>query len=357
MEYIFLSGEVGWEITPTKLQEQFDELDGQDVTVYVNTVGGFAFDGIAIYDFLKLKQSQGYNISTVATGVTASAGTLIFLAGNKSLRKAHESVTFLIHKAWSMSAGNGKDLEKEAQELKALDEKLAKIYAAETDLTEDDALAIMEEDKSLDINFLLEKGFISEIITYEAVASIKRNLNLKNKKKMAETKLSNDDKSWLESMFDSLKKLTLKPQNKIVQDATGIEIDFYELEDDATPKVGDKAKVDGKAADGEYVMPSGETYVFANGELTEIKPKEDDTEDVEELKKEIADLKDQLSEAQNSIKAVEEAKEKELKQIKNQIEEFEKNIKTKFNLDMKQEPANSGAASSENKVRNRKIFK
>jgi len=355
MEYIFLSGEVGWEITPQKLQEQFDELDGQDVTIYVNTVGGFAFDGLAIYDFLKLKQSQGYNISTVATGVTASAGTLIFLAGNKSLRKAHESVTFLIHKAWSMSAGNGKDLEKEAQELKALDEKLAKIYAIETDLTEDEALAIMEEDKSLDIDFLLEKGFISEKVTYEAVASIKRN-NHKNKNKMAEMQLNKEDKSWLENMFNSLKS-AFKPNNKIIQDANGVEIDFYELEDGATPKVGDKAKVDGKAADGEYVMPSGETYVFENGELTEIKPKEEDSEDVEALKKEIADLKEQLSEAQNSIKAVEEAKEKEIKQIKNKIEEFEKNIKTKFNLDMKQEPANSGSTSGENKVRNRKIFK
>lgn len=96
-------------------------------------------------------------------------------------------------------------------------------------------------------------------------------------------------------------------KNKVVFTADNSELDFYELEDTATPAVGDKAKYDGKPAgdsnDGKYTMPSGETYRFEGEELMEIIPKEDDdttdlevenatlTAENETLKTEIENLK------------------------------------------------------------------
>ena len=47
------------------------------------------------------------------------------------------------------------------------------------------------------------------------------------------------------------------------------------------PQVGDVATVDGEPAEGDYLMPSGETYVFAAGELTEIIAAEGEEEEAE----------------------------------------------------------------------------
>ena len=298
MEYIFLSGDVGYEITPTILNDKIDALETKEVTIYLNTVGGFAFDGIAMYDLLKLKQSQGFKINTVGSGVTASAGTLPFLAGNKDTRQIHNTTTFLCHEASNFGGGQASDFEKNARELKALNNKIAEIYEAETDLTKDEALILMALDESSTAEYLIGKGFANEIIKYESVASLRQIYNNKNNNDNSMTK---EDKGWFADMFA---KWTGKPTNKLVQDAEGVEIDFYDLEDDATPKVGDMAKVEGADAEGTYTLPNETVYVFVGGALEsativeeEVEESEEDVEEEDDLakaKQEIEELKEQL---------------------------------------------------------------
>jgi hypothetical protein len=91
--------------------------------------------------------------------------------------------------------------------------------------------------------------------------------------------------------------------NKVVATADGTELDFYELADDAVIAVGDKAYFDGADAEGEFLMPDGETYVFVGGELTEILPvvSDDSETDLAEANATIALLTDQLEKATNKI--------------------------------------------------------
>ena len=70
----------------------------------------------------------------------------------------------------------------------------------------------------------------------------------------------------------------------VLQDVTGTEIKFANLEEDSTPAVGDKATIDGaKIPDGSYEIPGLEnsTLVFEDGAITEIKPKEEEPEETE----------------------------------------------------------------------------
>lgn len=96
-------------------------------------------------------------------------------------------------------------------------------------------------------------------------------------------------------------------KNKIVFTAENKELDFYELADDATPAVCDKARYDGKPAgdskDGVYVVQSGETYKFTGEELTEIVAKVEDTTDttVEDLKTENAALTTEIENLKTQI--------------------------------------------------------
>ncbi len=116
---------------------------------------------------------------------------------------------------------------------------------------------------------------------------------------------SERDRHWMESLFTKVlgKFGHGSIMNKVMQDATGIEIDFIDLPDDAVPKIGAEATIDGEPAQGEYVMPEGETYVFNAGVLSEI-IEEDAAEEVAMLRTENKTLKRQLNGIKSEVLAL-----------------------------------------------------
>ena len=141
-----------------------------------------------------------------------------------------------------------------------------------------------------------------------------------------------------------------EPTNKIVQDAMGVEIDFTELEEDVTPANGDTAMVEGSKAEGDYLMPGGETFKFADGVL-EIMPAEEVEEEEaapdanEALQAEINDLKEQLAAATASITENETlvaTKETELVNVKKNFADFKAEISSEFDYDGKKEKKEEG---------------
>lgn len=285
---IYLIGEVGYEITLDSVIKAVENSDKEkDLNIKIHSMGGSVYDGFAIYNYLK---SLNQTVHTASAGLVASIATIFFLAGKKETRKINSTDSFLIHLPSGMDYGNASDLEKTAKELREIESKLSDIYARETSLTKEEALELMGKDEKLDINFLKEKQFVNEIVEFKAVAKY----NNKNKNKMADKKTMTDaDKTWFETFFNKILGKQ-NPTNKLVQDANGDELDFVDLADDETPKVGDKAKFDGKDADGDYTMPNGDVWNFVSGELTTItESDDDDDESVEALKQKIADLESQ----------------------------------------------------------------
>ena len=67
----------------------------------------------------------------------------------------------------------------------------------------------------------------------------------------------------------------------VLQDANGLEITFPDVADDASPIIGDMATIEGQPANGEYLSPTGETWVFLEGALTEVKPAVEETPEEE----------------------------------------------------------------------------
>jgi len=322
MNDIYLIGEVGCEIT---LQSVIDMVAKTDKTkplnVHIHSEGGAVYEGRAIYNYLKTLDAE---VNTYAVGLVASIATIIFLAGKK--RYAYSQNNVLIHLPMNIGIGNAKDLEATAKDLREEEIKLAKVYAEETDFTYDEAVALMNEDRMMSDEEI--KKFGLTIKEYKAVAKFNN-----NNKRMEEVKLNKEDKGLINKLIDKISnKFAGNVKNKIVQDGSGAEIDFFELEEDATPKDGDKAKIEGSNANGEYVMPSGETYSFADGILT-IVPKEDeeDEEDTEALKQEIATLKEQLQNSNKESKTV----TAKLESIELDFTELKASFKGSFNYDAK----------------------
>lgn len=306
-----------------------DINENETLTVNIHTHGGDTTTAFGMYNLLKrFKVENNINIRTRVDGYCASSGVIILLAGDQRVGNAY--IKPFVHNAWTWSWDgiNKETAQKIYEELEAVDSSIAELYASETSITKDEALQFMSESRELTLEECQKYGFYTELENIAIVESsnpfnsiIKR--NIQNRKNNSNTMDKNKKNAW-NALVQQAKKF-FKAENKIIFTATNEELDFYELTEDQTPAVGDKARFDGKPAgdtnDGVYILASGETYKFSGEELTEIveKKDEDDKEqEIENLKKEINALNEKIS-ALNSIK---EKAEKDLTEAKNIIKGF-----------------------------------
>lgn len=268
--------------------------------VYINSPGGYVDTGFEIYDYLR---SLNKPINTIGQGMVASIATVIFMAGDK--RMLRPNTEFIIHLPSGGVEGNSEDIDNYAKMIKDVEKRVLKFYETTAGLSEAEVLPLLRKETFLTTDEAYKIGFATEKTTSpEVVAYFKNN---KSKQKQ----MSKNEKGLWSKIMDILKAEQIT--NKIVFDAESNELDFYELEDSATIEVGAKANYDGKAANGEYKVPSEEdanvilTYVFENGVLTEIKEPEvieeeaEESEEMKALKEENEALKTQLAEYDGKV--------------------------------------------------------
>ena len=128
------------------------------------------------------------------------------------------------------------------------------------------------------------------------------------------------------SIFDKIMGIFRKQgliKALVVKTADDQNLDFGEdIKEASEIAVGATATVDGKPAEGEYVMPDGSKYEFAGGKLTEIKAPEPEPEEdpaAKALKEENENLKAQLAEAQEALATVKAEHEAFMAQITSDI--------------------------------------
>ncbi|WP_368488444.1 head maturation protease, ClpP-related [Clostridium sp. BJN0013] len=109
---------------PQDVTDFLNQLEGnKDVNIYINSGGGDAFAGLAIYNTLKRNPA---NKTVHVDGVAASAASVIALAGDKVI--IPKTAQFMIHKAWGICIGNANDMRKYADDLDKCDESILNVY-------------------------------------------------------------------------------------------------------------------------------------------------------------------------------------------------------------------------------------
>jgi len=141
--------------------------------IHINSPGGSAFDGIAIFHAI---QESKKNITTIVDSIAASAASIIFMAGKE--RRMPSGSMLMIHKAWTFLAGNEFELIKSAERLKILDEQLANIYSATSKYDLAKISKMMEEETYIDSNEAAEMGFATAVIESAKIAALKFDRNL-----------------------------------------------------------------------------------------------------------------------------------------------------------------------------------
>jgi phage terminase large subunit-like protein len=111
------------------------------VLVTINSPGGDAFEGIAIYNLLREHQGK---ITCNVIGLAASAGSIIAMAGDEIRMGA--AAMMMIHSSHGVVVGNQEDMREFADLLDSIDRAVAGLYAARTGKSEADVLELMKKE-------------------------------------------------------------------------------------------------------------------------------------------------------------------------------------------------------------------
>lgn len=129
---MYVYGVIGgsmWEdsgVTDNDVAQALAELsDVETLRVHIDSPGGDAAQGVAIYNLLSQNPAK---VETVVEGWAASAASIITQAGD--VRTVAENGLIMIHNAWVFGAGNRNELRTLANMLEKLDGTLATTYAA-----------------------------------------------------------------------------------------------------------------------------------------------------------------------------------------------------------------------------------
>jgi len=107
-----------------------NDLDSKkEIKMFINSPGGVADDGLAIYDVIKLIDAP---VKTIVCGIAASAAAIVLVAAKKQNRLALAHSRVMIHQPLGGVGGSAIDIEISTQQIIRLKHRLNEILADET---------------------------------------------------------------------------------------------------------------------------------------------------------------------------------------------------------------------------------
>lgn len=304
-------------LSSSYIQTQLEAAAGQDVEVHISSVGGSAFDAIAIYDLLKKYPGQ---VTTYIDALAASAASIVAMAGQTVVMSKY--ALLMIHKPMVDSGGNADELLKDIQMLNVVQSRLAQIYMDKTGLDEVtinsliNSVTWMTADQALDLGFIDQVEDYSPEITNSAIIQkytnaapaiyqrcINKILNINTNMNIENRELIDRTTSVLDKIMNFFKKVVNK--QTITDKGTlhhageldeGTEV--YQDEGMSTPATSDC-----------YTTSSGQKVSVKGGKVQQITPPADpdadpDTEDDDDVMPESVFGSKKRSDVQNRIKAI-----------------------------------------------------
>lgn len=105
------------------------ESPKEDIKIFINSPGGDADAGFAIYDMMRFIKPK---VKAICAGVAASAAVIILIGAKKENRFSLENSRILIHQPSTGVHGTASDIQIEASEILKCREKINNLLAVET---------------------------------------------------------------------------------------------------------------------------------------------------------------------------------------------------------------------------------
>jgi ATP-dependent Clp protease protease subunit len=133
----------------------------RDIHLYINSPGGLAYGGMAIYDVMQHVRCE---VSTICVGMGMSAAAMILCGGAPGKRLALPSAKIMIHQGSAGTRGAPRDMEIHLKEVMATTRRMAEIIAHHTGRPVAQVERDIDRDYYMTAGEAKEYGLIDEII-------------------------------------------------------------------------------------------------------------------------------------------------------------------------------------------------
>lgn len=133
----------------------------KDISIYINCPGGSTTAGFAIFDTMQYIKPD---VRTICTGMAASFGALLLLAGTKGKRYALPNSEIMIHQPLGGARGQATEIEITAKRILKLREQINHIMAERTGQTVEKIAVDTDRDYFMSAEEAKDYGIIDEIV-------------------------------------------------------------------------------------------------------------------------------------------------------------------------------------------------
>ena len=142
---------------------QADKKD-QDIHLYINSLGGYVDQTLAIYDTMTYLSC---GVATYCIGTAASGAALLLCAGTGGKRFALPNSKMMLHQPVGGVGGQAEDVKIQAEEILKDKTRLVSILAKHTGQDPEKIAAETERDHYMDAYEAKEYGLVDEILESE----------------------------------------------------------------------------------------------------------------------------------------------------------------------------------------------
>ncbi|EOV9004562.1 head maturation protease, ClpP-related [Cronobacter dublinensis] len=152
-------------VTASRIAGALRSLNGEDVTVNINSPGGDMFEGLAIYNLLREYDGK---VTVKVLGLAASAASIIAMAGDEV--QIGRGAFLMIHNCWVYAMGNRHDLAQIATDMAPFDKAMSDIYQARSGLDAATVDKMMDGETYIGGSEAVEKGFADSLLSADEIA-------------------------------------------------------------------------------------------------------------------------------------------------------------------------------------------
>ena len=135
----------------------------KDISIYMNSPGGSVYAGLGIYDTMQFIKPD---VATICTGMAASMGAVLMVAGTKGKRSALPHSRIMIHQPMGGAQGQASDIEITAREILKLKDELYQIIAKHSGQDIKKVSKDSDRDYWMKADEALQYGMIDEILSH-----------------------------------------------------------------------------------------------------------------------------------------------------------------------------------------------
>jgi len=133
----------------------------RDISLYINSPGGSAYAGMAIYDTMQYVKPD---VRTVCVGMAMSAGAMILSGGAAGKRFALPNSKVMIHQGSGGFRGSPADIQIAAREILEMTERMASIIARHSGQPKEQVMKDIDRDRFMTPEEAVAYGLVDRVM-------------------------------------------------------------------------------------------------------------------------------------------------------------------------------------------------